>query len=343
MTGGSKRWIYWGIIVTFVALLLTLNYRYKLYPVHQSEPNESEHSFRIITYNVNGKAIADSSSSNTLGFMQIIRKHDPDILCLQELNHVTFKQYRDSLDNYFSYTNEQKKDLGSNRYALYSKFPIRNLTQLHCLGVVDVPDADSVSDKWVTKFKKKMPVFSADLEVEPGKWITVFSCHLRSNDYSVARREMKEDSASWIDGIPLYRKNYIQGKAIRNWQVQTIRHHVDSLLSRNIPVIVTGDFNDFCGSDCLDLLMYGKGQKANDEMLMPKGEAPKAKDISYDLRDAWWERGTGFGITYDDWHLKLRLDHILVSKHFDIQRVEVPRYGLSDHYPVVGDVVLLAD
>lgn len=81
--------------------------------------------------------------------------------------------------------------------------------------------------------------------------------------------------------------------------------------------------------------MYGKGQKANDEWLMAKDER--------DLRDAWWERGTGFGITYDDWHLKLRLDHILVSKHFIIQRVEVPRYGLSDHYPVVGDVVLLAD
>ena len=326
MIGGSKRWIWWGIIVAFVALLLTLNFRYKFYPVHLSEPNESEYSFRIMTYNVNGKAIADSISTDTLGLMQIVRMHDPDILCLQEIVHNNHKAIKDSLDNYYCYSKEQIKEYGKDVYALYSKFPIRNFTQLRCLGDVDVPEADSVSDKWVTKFKEKMPVYSADLEVEPGKWITVFSCHLRSNDYSVARRAIKGDSASWIDGIPQYRKNYLQGKAIRNWQTQTIRHHVDSLLSRNIPVIVAGDLNDFCGSDCLDRLMgHGAGVKG------------------LELRDAWWERGTGFGITYDDWHLKLRLDHILVSKHFDIQRVEVPRYGLSDHYPVVGDVVLLAD
>lgn len=323
------------VIVGIGLLLLCLNCTYKIYPIHMSGSAVSDHSFRIMTYNVNGKAIADSSSTDTLGLMQIVRKHNPDILCLQEIAHNNHKAIKDSLDNYYCYSKEQIKEYGKDVYALYSKFPIRNFTQLRCFGNADVPEADSVSDKWVTKFKEKMPVYSADLEVETGKWITVFSCHLRSNDYSVARRAIKGDSASWIDGIPQYRKNYIQGKAIRNWQAQTIRHHVDSLLSHNIPVIVAGDLNDFCGSDCLNLLMYGKGQKANDEWLMVKEER--------DLRDAWWERGTGFGITYDDWHLKLRLDHILVSKHFDIQRVEVPRYGLSDHYPEVGDVVLLAD
>lgn len=332
-----RKVFYIGIGLGIVLLLLCLNDSFKIYPIHLSETNESEHSFRIMTYNVNGKAIADSTSTDILGLMQIVRMHDPDILCLQEILYNNHKAIKDSLDSYYCYSKEQLKEYGKDVYALYSKFPIRNFTQLRCLGDVDVPEADSVSDKWVKKFKEKMPVYSADLEVEPGKWITVFSCHLRSNDYSVARRAIKGDSASWIDGIPQYRKNYIQGKAIRNWQSQTIRHHVDSLLSRNIPVIVAGDLNDFCGSDCLDMLMYGKGQKANDEWLMAKGEPQKAKDKSYELRDAWWERGTGSGITYDEWHLKLRLDHILYDSHFDCIDIVVPKYQLSDHYPIVAD------
>lgn len=315
-----KNVFYIGIGLGVVLLLLCLNFSYKIYPIHLSETNESEHSFRIMTYNVNGKAIADSSSTDTLGLMQIVRKHDPDILCLQEILYNNHKAIKDSLDNYYCYSKEQIKEYGKDVYALYSKFPIRNFTQLRCLGDVDVPQADSVSDKWVKKFKEKMPVYSADLEVEPGKWITVFSCHLRSNDYSVARRAIKGDSASWIDGIPQYRKNYFQGKAIRNWQAQTIRHHVDSLLFRNIPVIVAGDLNDFCGSDCLNRLMgHGAGVKG------------------HELRDAWWERGTGFGITYDEWHLKLRLDHILYDSHFDCIDIVVPKYQLSDHYPIVAD------
>ena len=48
---------------------------------------------------------------------------------------------------------------------------------------------------------------SAEFEVEPNKWVTVFSGHLRSSAYSTARRYMDKD-ASWFDRNTLFNHIY---------------------------------------------------------------------------------------------------------------------------------------
>lgn len=129
---------------------------------------------------------------------------------------------------------------------------------------------------------------SAEFEVEPNKWVTVFSGHLRSSAYSTARRYMDKD-ASWFDGISLYKRNYEIGKRIRDYEARNVRRFIDEAHAEGKPVIVTGDLNDWCRSDCFETLMGS------------------------DLKDAWWEGGNGFGWTYFGWNLRLRLNHILYS------------------------------
>lgn len=55
-----------------------------------------------------------------------------------------------------------------------------------------------------------------------------------------------------------------------------------------------------------------------------------------DLKDAWWERGNGFGWTYFGWHLRLRLDHILYSNELELVDVKVVDSDISDHKPLMA-------
>lgn len=47
-------------------------------------------------------------------------------------------------------------------------------------------------------------MMSAEFEIEPGRWVAVFSGHLLSSGYSTARRSMKKD-ASWLSEYPCIR------------------------------------------------------------------------------------------------------------------------------------------
>ena len=90
----------------------------------------------------------------------------------------------------------------------------------------------------------------------------------------------------------------------------------DSIASYNLPTIVCGDMNDFQFSSPVKTIM---------------GD---------DLKNVWWERGMGYGMTYDKYHLKLRIDHVLFSKEFEPVSVDVPHLRFSDHYPIVADMKL---
>lgn len=124
---------------------------------------------------------------------------------------------------------------------------------------------------------------------------------------------MEEDS-SWLDGISLYIDNYNNGKKIRDWEADNLRISNDSLEKKDAPIILAGDFNDWSGSYCMNTIRDGK------------------------YRDAWREGGLGFGITFDVWHLTLRLDHILFSSHFKLENVYIEKSKFSDHYPLICDL-----
>ena len=195
---------------------------------------------------------------------------------------------------------------------------MRNFKRYHCEGDIDTLDFDSLELAEYHQLKLQMPVMSAEFEVQPDKWVTVFSGHLRSSAYSTARRSMSKDS-HWWEGIPLYYRNYKVGKRIRDYQARNVRRFIDDARAEGKMVIVAGDLNDWCASTTLNTLM-GDGENA--------------------LKDVWWEGGNGFGFTYHGWHLRLRLDHILYSGGLELKNVKVIDSDLSDHRPLVADFVL---
>ena len=87
----------------------------------------------------------------------------------------------------------------------------------------------------------------------------------------------------------------------------------DALTHEKYPAIVMGDMNDISGSYTL-----GRIESAG-------------------LTDAWWKGGFGYGTTYHDHGLRLRLDHILYDEErLTLSDVKVIDTDASDHNALVG-------
>lgn len=95
----------------------------------------------------------------------------------------------------------------------------------------------------------------------------------------------------------------------------------DALTHEKYPAIVMGDMNDISGSYTL--------RKIESAGLLRQGSAG--------LTDAWWEGGFGYGTTYHDHGLRLRLDHILYDEdRLTLSDVKVIDTDASDHNALVG-------
>ena len=294
-------------------ILSLFNLRMKIFPWNNYKSNiPDKYIFRIMTFNVNAYDTISFTRQFQDSLFAEIHRQVPDIICFQELSFENLKKIKPQLDSIYGTCDSLKGDDQLWRLRFYSHLPIRNLKRYHCEGNIDTLDLDSIELEEYHQMKLQMPIMSAEFEVHPGKWITLFSGHLRSSAYSTARRSMSKDS-HWWEGISLYYRNYKVGKRIRDYQARNVRRFIDDARAEGKTVIVAGDLNDWCGSTTLNTLM-GEGENA--------------------LKDAWWEGGNGFGFTYQGWHLRLRLDHILYSDGLELLDVKVIDSDLSDHRPL---------
>lgn len=275
-----------------------------------NEEVDQDH-FTLMTYNISAPNSSFFPFSKQMELVNIILQNKPDILCFQELSFENLKRIKPQLDSLYGSCETLKGDNQLWRLRLYSHFPIRNFSRHHCTGEINMDKMTEEEIAEVELYRKQMNVMSAEFEVEPDRWISVYSGHLRSNAYSTARRAMGT-STNWIKGLPLYLRNYQIGKSIRNFEAQNIKRFVEEERREGKTVIVAGDFNDWCGSKCLKTLMGN------------------------DLKDAWNEGGRGFGWTFFGWNLRLRLDHILYSDELELVDVKVIDSDLSDHKPLMA-------
>lgn len=317
MTQRKRILFYCLSIITFIIGAI-INYQYKCLAVNLDfTGNDTIGCFRIMTYNVNREKAELFTEDDQRRLLDEIKQYKPNIVCFQELSFESLKKIKPQLDSIYGTCDTLRGDDQMWRLRFYSKYNLRNYKRYQSIGDIDTLGLDSVELCEYKHLKLQMPVMSAELEVQPGKWVTIMSGHLRSSAYSTARRSM-DKSSNWFAGIPLYKRNYEIGKRIRDYEAENVRRFVDEERALGNTVIVAGDLNDWCGSDCINTLM--NSNNPDDE-----------------LKDAWWEGGNGFGFTYDGWHLRLRLDHILYSKELELVNVDVIDSDFSDHRPLIAD------
>ena len=107
------------------------------------------------------------------------------------------------------------------------------------------------------------------------------------------------------------RKDIIEGLKNRALEADSI---YNALTDEKNPVIVMGDLNDISGSYTIS----------------------RIKDVG--LSDAWWEDGLGYGTTFHNGLLRLRLDHILYDKsRLKLNKIKVLDSNLSDHNALMAN------
>ena len=62
--------------------------------------------------------------------------------------------------------------------------------------------------------------------------------------------------------------------------------------------------------------------------------------MSKGLKNAFCEKGSGFGRTYNGDFPNYQIDYIMASPAFDVLDYDIIEKKLSDHYPVCSDLLL---
>ena len=138
--------------------------------------------------------------------------------------------------------------------------------------------------------------------------VAIFGLHMASNNYDICTID-EIDSEN--DNNSRYAR-YKEAQKYRCFQAEWTKYAV---LNSQHPVIVMGDMNDINGSSPLNIFKNSG------------------------LLDTWWEGGFGYGATFHEGWLRLRIDHIYYNDKLKLKEVKVVETDLSDHNILVASFV----
>jgi endonuclease/exonuclease/phosphatase family metal-dependent hydrolase len=266
-----------------------------------NQGTEEHHELKLMSYNIRLFNFYEETEKNTHSKMiQLLRKEDPGILCLQEYfvkgdPAAGERKLMEGLGGRRHTHFKLVKSGGASRYgiATVSRYPIIYR------GDVIHPGSSSLT------------IFS-DIVVDTDTF-RVYNNHLQSfrlrrvegTLLSEIAGEQKGESVNKITGIY---KSLMQGFASRALQVDRVRRHMES---SPYPVIVAGDFNDTPVSYTYRVMRRG-------------------------LKDAFVEAGYGAGFTYRGKYPPNRIDYVLYSEEIECTDFDIVKVRYSDHYPVIA-------
>jgi endonuclease/exonuclease/phosphatase family metal-dependent hydrolase len=243
--------------------------------------------------------------------LDLIESENPSILCLQEFyssdkeKFNNLKLVHERINTPYDHVEYSITLRGTDHWgiATFSAFPIINK------GILNFDD------------KKSNVCIYSDIKINEDT-IRVYNTHLQSVRF-------KDEDYKFIESIggdeEEDQENIIRTKAIlsRLRLAYVKRAHQAEIITAHIkespyPVIVNGDFNDTPVSYCYHTISKG-------------------------LTDAFRCSGIGFGSTYSGPIPGLRIDYILHSDAIGSYDFKVKKINLSDHYPLVCNIVLPSD
>ena len=266
-----------------------------------NQGTEEHHELKLMSYNIRLFNFYEETEKNTHSKMiQLLRKEDPGILCLQEYfvkgdPAAGERKLLEGLGGKRHTHFKLVKSGGASRYgiATVSRYPIIYR------GDVIHPGSSSLT------------IFS-DIVVDTDTF-RVYNNHLQS--FRLHRVEgtllseiTGEEKGGSVDKISGIYKSLMQGFASRALQVDRVRRHMES---SPYPVIVAGDFNDTPVSYTYRVMRRG-------------------------LKDAFVEAGYGAGFTYRGKYPPNRIDYVLYSDGIECTDFDIVKVRYSDHYPVIA-------
>ena len=313
----KSNWVYLCII----ALLLGWKQVSVMFSFHLTEKfNEvkSPKTLRVLTWNLSSWGESNRFDGKKADYedemIEVIKKSNADVLCLQEYVYIKNKKVRDSIspalwESGYRYS-----------YLVRTNYPYRiyKTTILTAVAIISKYPITDTAHFYYTYDDFAEPLIYADIKIND-RQIRIFSTHLQSvmfEDYHYRiLHNLKDPAKASIIGSKAiaYRLRNAYGK--RSGQAELLNKNVKE---SPYPVIVCGDFNDVPNSYSYFTAKGG-------------------------LQDAFLKKGSGFGKTLRLLLPTLRIDYILAGKKFEVMQYHKIDVPYSDHYPILADLEFSKD
>jgi len=292
----------WLSLLSIIAIIIT--YKSNLATFQFSVGAQNVDEFSIMSWNVKNFDLYNwTGNEETRNKMfDLLKENRADILCLQEF----YTEDRGKFNN----LKDLKKELGYS-YVYFKKTYSQNKNE-HW-GLIILSDY-KITNEGALIFEEGTRLNScmyADIVLNENQKVRIYNTHLQSNQFSQEDYQFlekmgvntEEDKKSVSKIIAKLRKGYVN----RSIQCNKV---LKSKEESPYPVIICGDFND-----------------------TPVSYAYKT--LSLGMRDAFVEKGNGFGKTYSNPSPFLRIDYLLFNTMFKINEYKCyDNEVLSDHFPI---------
>jgi endonuclease/exonuclease/phosphatase (EEP) superfamily protein YafD len=292
----------WGLLISLSALFLTWNVQRAWFPIHFFDKTLPEQPvIKILTFNVMYFDYLKNPTEEGINpVISYIRDSGADIVCLQEAGE-TFVQHGLKQEKI-------KKALKAYPYkvtgAADGRYSVVCLSKYPVLRWERIPYPSlSNSSYWY------------DIRVG-NQIIRLINNHLESNKLNPADKDQYAQVLTNVETREFSRlAQKLGGKvgAATITRAAQARAVADAIQASPYPVLVCGDFNDVPGS-----YVY--------------------KTIGRGLKDAWVEKGQGWGHTFHDYLFLFRIDYVFHQPSLRVLSIQRDKVNLSDHYPLIVTV-----
>jgi endonuclease/exonuclease/phosphatase family metal-dependent hydrolase len=266
-------------------------------------------TIRMITWNVARfielKRNTNKGSQIRLKMMDLIKRQNADIVCLQEFHTSVDSTYYDNITTvkelgypYFFFSFDEDGDKHYFSSIIFSRFPILDS------GMIRYP-------------RPTLPdvLMHVDLKVN-NDTIRVYTTHLQSLQFKAADyqklNEIKDGDDSLISNSRTIFSKWKRGSTNRSIQADLIK---EVLANSPHPVLFCGDLNDVPNSYTYFTI---RGR----------------------MQDAFLKKGFGIGRSFSAISPTLRIDYIFADNHFKVKQFNRIVKNYSDHYLLVADMEL---
>jgi len=297
-----------NFLYSLLAILLGLGTFNKHFKFKKNIEQSEIQSFKLLSYNV--KWLSNSNDKNAdikvrNAIQNYLKEQNTQIICLQE-----FQTYPSKGVNTVKEFQERLKMpwYAESRYLNKSKFKFIDLMLIY--------SKYPIIKQQELRHQEKCYALIVDI-VYKKDTLRLFNVHLESNHFARDEYEIfSNPDASFNENtrnsIAVLFKKLARYSKTRSVQVNQIN---ELIKNSPHPVLVCGDFNDTPGT-----YTYRKMAK--------------------NLKDAFIEKGKGYGNTFNGKLPAMRIDYILSDTIFQIHQFEIGKFDKSDHFPIISTLSL---
>ena len=296
-------------VVSLLALAACLPQLFKLAATNIGKPkieNTNTKVIKVMSYNVRDFDLYNWSenANSKQKIFQTIKEKNPDIICFQEFYNDTTQEFN---------TIQQLKKLGYNYYFFTKELVLRNTDEwgIALFSKFSIKEQGNIMKQPFKTGYGKKPFKGLYADIAIGDTVIRFvNVHLQSiyfgeKDYETIAefRETQNLDEHGAKNIVIKLKKAFERRA---QQAEVLKAFLNT---QTKPIILCGDFNDLPNSYV-------------------------ANTVSKNMKDAFINYSFGIGHTYNGKIPFLRIDYILTTPSFNIQKFQVVNNIISDHFPI---------